>query len=169
MTITKKLTYILLGILLGGTLVFLMGCSENEFELETIINPELTLVSGDIAVQFQLGDMIVLDEWTTLNSGQTVFLLSDKQKKQYHLKIKAADGLDGVMFYYTISGGIEVKTNPVNYSIISKSVNSFPNVIWKEKDGKTISKKDQKSLEKDELKPTEGSSETGKSGLEKLQ
>ena len=164
-----KCFYTLGTIVLILSLTFmLVSCSQNDFELNTNINPELALVSGDIAVQFQLGDMTILDEWTNLNAGQTLFLLGEEKKKQYHLKIRATDGLDGVIFTYTITGGIEIKTNPVKFSILSKSVTSFPNVIWKVKDGKTISKKDQK-VEEDGLRPTEGSPETGKSGLEKLQ
>jgi hypothetical protein len=150
-TMTRKLTFLLLGILLGGTLVFLMGCDQNSFEFETYIEPELTLVSGNIAVEYKLGDLLILDEWPDLNAGQAIFLLNNEKEKTFKLRVTAGD-FNGVRFHYEMTGAIELQTKPVDFKILARNVNSFPNVKWITKDGKDIPKEEQKTLANEESK-----------------
>ena len=158
---TKRLTYVLLGFLLGATLVFLIGCNQNKFEFQSYIKPELTLVSGNIAVEYKLGDLLILDEWPNLNAGQAIFLLNKEKEKTFHLRVVAGD-FAGVKFYYSITGAIEVQTSPVDFKIIARNIDSFPNVIWSEKDGKTIEKEEQKTVQKDDKKTADNPPDANK-------
>jgi len=107
------------------------GCSEsNEFTLETIITPKLTLLGDKIAVKYKLGDLLILDEWTNLNAGEMIFLTTTKEIPPVHLRLECSDGsFSSSYFYYTI-GNINTYTTPVKWNILYRNVNSFPNVMW---------------------------------------
>jgi len=124
------------------------------FEVETTINPTLTTVGNKIAVEYKLGDLLILDEWNELNSAQIIFMTKIAKKiivEKVHLKIKASSSdLSDDGFYYRI-GNIEIFTKPVSWETLYNNVDSFPNVVWTSKpesdgleelDVKTESKKD---------------------------
>ena len=141
-------------VLILSLIPILVACDQNKFEFQTYIEPELTLVSGNIAVEYKLGDLLILDEWPSLNAGQAIFLLNKEKEKTFHLRVVAGD-FAGVKFYYSITGAIEVQTSPVDCKIMGRNVDSFPNVIWSVKDGKTIEKEEQKIVEKEGQKSAE--------------
>ena len=134
----RKLSYILLGILLGGTLIFLMGCDQNRFTAEMTIEPKLTQYSGKIAVQFTIGDLLILDEWDELNAGQLLWIMDEDIKKIVNLRIEFGDFSTTTDGFYYLIGQTEIFTTPVDWKIISKHVNSLDNVVWSMKDGKSI-------------------------------
>lgn len=127
-------------ILILSLLLLLVGCDTDSFELETKIDPETTVVSDIIAVEYKLGDLLILDEWEDLNVAQTLFLTNKKKAKEVHLKVTAGSFV-GVVFDYTINNSISIQTNPVEWKVLHKNVDSLPNVIWKTKDGKDIVEK----------------------------
>lgn len=156
---------LLIGVLIGCFMVFLLAsCDSDRFTLETVIKPELTRIGTKIAVQFQLGDLLILDEWEDLNAAQIIYVTSNKDIS-VPLRIKFgnfSNNSDG--FYYTI-GNVEIFTSPVDWKILARNVDSFPNVVWSVKDGKTISEKE-KSSEKDDLQSVNKTSD--EDGLEEL-
>ncbi len=107
------------------------GCSEsNEFKLETTINPELTLLGDKIGVKYKLGDLLILDEWKSLNAGEMIFLTTTKELPPVHLRLECGDSIFSTNhFYYTI-GNISTYTTPVKWSILYRNIDSFPNVTW---------------------------------------
>lgn len=137
-----------------------IACNSNKFELETTIYPSINY-SSEVSVEFRLGDLLILDEWTGLNSAQTLFVINkEKMKNGVYLKITAGD-FDGVKFLYIIEGSIQVTTTPVDWKTIKRHIDSFPNVVWKVKDQRTIAEKDQKpeDAKEDDLKSTENDSD----------
>ncbi len=142
--------------------LILVGCDTDSFELETKIDPETTIVSGIIAVEYKLGDLLILDEWEDLNVAETLYLTNKKKVKEIHLKVTAGSFV-GVVFNYTINASITIQTNPVEWKVLHENVDSLPNVIWKTKDGKDIAEKSQKD---DDLKVMDNN-QTGKT-LRKL-
>ena len=140
-------------VLILSLIPILVACNQNSFEFETYIKPELTLVSGNIAVEYKLGDLLILDEWPDLNAGQAIFLLNKEKEKTFKLRVTAGD-FDGVKFYYSMTGAIELQTSPVDFKIMARNVESFPSVTWTTKEGKEIPKEEQKTVAKEEDKET---------------
>ena len=130
---------------------FIISCNQNKFELETVIYPKIRLSSGDVTVEYKLGDLLILDVWDSLNAAQAIYLLDGEKKKEVHLKVIAGD-FDGAQFYYTVAGSIEVKTSPVKFKTMERNVNSFPNVVWLVKKGGTIPEKERTVEKPDDLK-----------------
>ena len=134
----------LLFILFIRVLIF----DSTRFELETTINPTLTIVGSQVAVEYKLGDLLILDEWDSLNAAQIIFMTKIAKKiivEKVHLKIKASvynPSDDG--FYYRI-GNIEIFTKPASWKTLYNNVDSFPNVVW-------ISKPESDDLEKLDIK-----------------
>ena len=162
-----RMSYLFLGIVLGAILLFLLGCDRDRFTLETEIKPKLTRIGENVAVQFQLGDLLILDEWEDLNSAQLLYVTNDKEKV-VKLRLKYGDfSVSDDGFYYII-GSSEIFTQPVEWKTIARNVNSFPNVVWSIKDGKTISKKKQeeKKSEADDLQSVD--KDNNKDGIGKL-
>jgi len=117
--------------------VMLMGCDENRFKIHTKVTPKLTIVHDRLAVEYKLGDILILDEWKKLNTAQIIFLTRG-EPKTFDLLVECGDWVvneDG--FFYTF-GNIEIKTKPVKFKILLKNVENLPNVIWKVRDGKEI-------------------------------
>ena len=144
-----------IGILLLIALT-LVGCDQNRFTYEIDIKPKLTKVGNKVAVQFELGDLLILDEWEELNTGQLLYIMDESTEKIIHLRIEFGDfstSTDG--FYYMI-GANEVFTQPVDWKIISRHVVNWPNVVWSMKDGKTISSEEQEMVKDDGLKDLTG-------------
>jgi len=123
----------ILGVL--GCLI-LFGCDRNAFEVDTVVEIKFTAVSGRLAVEYTLGDLLILDEWEDLNVAQMLFLIKEGSTKSVHLHVIAGD-FNSMSFTYTI-GNIEVVTDPVKWTMLMKNVDSFPGVTWKTKDGETI-------------------------------
>ena len=145
----------------------LVGCDSNRFTLETQIKPELTRVGTDIAVQFQLGDLLILDEWEDLNAAQIIYLVTGEDKV-INLRLQYGDfNLSSDGFYYII-GNTEIFTTPVEWETIVRNIDSLPNVVWSIKDSKTISKKTKKE-KKAEADPLQSfNKSTDEDGLEEL-
>jgi len=136
--------------------MFIMSCDSNKFSLETEVIPDIESVetaSGKvIAVQYKLGNLIILDTLSGLNAAEILYLTEKRDKTEaIHLKINAGD-VSKVHFYYTI-GSISKKTKPVNFDILLKNVDSFPNVVWEYKDNKYVAESEEK--EKIKVKKTE--------------
>jgi len=126
---------IILIFLIFNVFVF-MGCGckeENKFTLETTIDPLITLLGDKIAVKYKLGDLLILDEWKNLNAGEMLFLTTTKDLPPVHLRLQCGDdAFTSNYFYYTI-GNISTNTTPVEWSILYRNVDSFPNVMWTSK------------------------------------
>ena len=145
----------------------LVGCDSNRFTLETQIKPELTRVGANIAVQFQLGDLLILDEWEDLNAAQIIYLVTGEDKV-VNLRLQYGDfNLSSDGFYYII-GNTEIFTTPVEWETIARNIDSLPNVVWSIKDSKTISKKtkEEKKSEVDDLQSVD--KDNNKDGIGKL-
>jgi hypothetical protein len=144
-----------------------IACDSNRFTLETKIKPKLTLIGSNVAVQFNLGDLLILDEWKDLNVAQLLYI-TNGEERIVNLRLQYGDfsvSSDG--FYYMI-GNTEIFTQPLEWKIISKHISSLPNVVWSVKDSKTISKKtkEEKKVEKDPLKSVD--KDNNKDGIGKL-
>jgi len=150
----KRKQYKIMGVILIFLSVFILSsCDKYKFESETMINPKFDFLDGSLAVQYQLGNLMVLDEWEDLNVAQILFLTND-DKKEVKLRVVAGDFGPSVKFYYTI-GNIEVQTEPVKWKTIFRVVDSLPNVKWLVQDNKII---EHKELEKEKEKTKQGSS-----------
>ena len=95
----KRLAYFVLGILLSSLVVILVGCDTSALEIDTTVTPKFTSIAGTLAVEYQLGDLLILDEWSELNAAQMVFLATGDDLKQVHLKVTAGD-FNGASFKY---------------------------------------------------------------------
>jgi hypothetical protein len=128
--------------------VRLLLFDSTRFEVETTINPILTTVENKMAVEYKLGDLLILDEWNELNAGQMIFLTKIAKKisvEKVYLTIKASSSdLSDDGFYYRI-GNIEIFTKPVSWETLYNNVDSFPNVVW-------INKPESDELEKLDIK-----------------
>jgi hypothetical protein len=130
-----KTRYIL--IFLSFILFILIGCDENRFEVHTKVTPNLTIVDRGIAVEYKLGDILILDEWKKLNTAQIIFLTRG-EPKTFDLLVECGDwDISENGFFYTF-GNIEIKTKPVKFEILLKNVENLPNVIWKVRDGEEV-------------------------------
>ncbi len=144
-------------ILIISFTTLLTACNSDEFKLTTNITPELEPYGDKIAVQFKLGDLLILDEWADFNAAEVVYLIKKRNKKEpITLKITAGD-YDGVYFYYS-TGSLEITTKPVTWDILSKHIKSFPNVLWKYKGNVHLNQK----KEDIELKPDKANPKTDK-------
>ena len=132
--------------------LFIYSC--NEFEMETTIHPKLTLIAGTVAVEYKLGDLLVLDEWEDLNMSQKIYIVNKDTEKDVKLRLRASDYIK-TQFHYTVNGSIKITTSPVEWDVLSKYIDTFPNVIWKTKDSVTISKKNQIPVSPGDHKPLE--------------
>ncbi len=133
---------IVLGIIFISTFLLVVSCDSNNFNLKTTIEPKLTKVSAhSIAVEYYLGDLLVLDEWKDLNAAQVLFLMDPTKKKTVTLNFsQMGDSAVGTVFFHYQIESIEISTeNPIPINIIFENVNSFPGVAWNIKDDKTIS------------------------------
>jgi hypothetical protein len=130
----------IIGVLVGFFLIgTLCSCESNRFEVRTTITPKVTMIGDRIAVEYKLGDLLILDEWKGLNIAELLYLSNDKSIKNLNLIIIASDGIDGTYFYYTY-GNISVKTDPINWSTLYRNADSFPGVKWLVLNDETIAK-----------------------------
>jgi len=143
-----KFTIGVIFILIFIVFILYLNFDPTRFDVETTINPTLTTVGNKIAVEYKLGDLLILDEWTELNAAQIIFMTKIAKKiivEKVHLKIKAsASDLNDDGFYYRI-GNIEIFTKPVSWETLYNNVDSFPNVVW-------INKPESDELEKLDVK-----------------
>ncbi len=157
-----KCCYILAIIVLIISLPSLfIGCDSDLFELETDIYPEIELVdtgSGKtISVQYNLGDLLILDTWSNIDASKQLYLIQKRKVEEpVHLKVVSGDW-KGTKFYYNIAS-ISKKTEPAKHDLLMKHVESFPNVIWKYKGNVHLNEK----KEDIELKPDKANPKTDK-------
>ena len=139
-----------------------IGCTDNSFEVDTKVSPKVTVVGNLLAVQYDLGDLRVLDEWKDLNASEFLFLAKEDNIKEVNLKFYCDDsGVNTPYFNYTINH-IEVRTNPIKTQVLFRYVNSFPDVRWIIKDEKKVSSDDSEE-KKTESPPSKTKSNTKKS------
>ena len=137
-------------------MVSTLGCDSNRVILETVIEPNITYHEGNIAVEYMLGDLLILDTWYNLNTAEELFLADNNRKKTVKLRVKLGDfGFSEDGFFYSI-GNISVKTSPVKWKVFKEYVHTMPNVVWEIKDGKYITdkSKNDKSSEKNNTTKT---------------
>lgn len=136
-----------------------MGCTDNSFQVDTKISPKVTVVGNLLAVQYDLGDLRVLDEWKDINASEFLFLAQEGNIKEINLKFYCDDsGVNTPYFNYTINH-IEIRTNPVRTRILFRYVDSFPDVKWIIKDEKQVSSDDSEE-KKTESSPSNAKSDT---------
>lgn len=111
-------------------------------------------MAGTLAVEYKLGDLLILDEWEDLNMSKMLFIVNKDRVKDVKLRLEASDYIK-TQFYYTINGSIKTKSTPVEWSILSKYVDTFPNVVWKTKNSVKISKEAQVAVSPGDHKPLE--------------
>jgi len=145
---------IILLILFGLSVVILNGCDTNAFEVDTVVDVKFTAISGRLAVEYKLGDLLILDEWKDLNIAQILFLTKDGTSKSVHLHVVAGD-FNSRSFTYKI-GNIEVVTDPVKWETLMRNVDSFPGVTWKIKDNKTVKVDEPETEENPDKKKEKG-------------
>jgi hypothetical protein len=114
-----------------------IGCESNGFIINTTINPKLTQVGDKMAVEYELGDLLILDEWSNLNAAELLFLKNNKAAKKINLKVKCSDSFAWTNYFYYTIGNIDIKTNPTTWNTLYRNVNSFPGVTWITRDDKT--------------------------------
>ena len=132
----KRLILIALCLTIGIYLMKSAGLSiqfsdNKKVEINTIIDPEFTQIGNySVAVEYMLGDLLVLDGWYNLNSAQVLFLADKNKKKQIKLHVKMGDmGSSSNGFRYSI-GNIEVKTDPISWELFEKHIDSMPDLVW---------------------------------------
>jgi len=135
-------------------IIILIACSNNTFEINTTITPKLTDVGSRIAVEYMLGDLMILDEWKGLNAAEFLFLTQKDKPLDVKLNVAATDGggCCTVVFEYIIAN-IRVKTQPVSLDILLDNIESIENVRWEVKNGVTMTNKKEQT-NKDKLDPT---------------
>lgn len=139
----KKLFFIIIAA------IIITGCENNVIEIDTVIKPRMTMVEHLIAVEYKLGDLIVLDDWYGLNGAQELFLSENSKKLEAQLHVKVGDaGFSSDGFYYTI-GNIEVKTDPVSWNTLMKYSDSIPDLKWIKRNGEKMPTTSDSSIKKD--------------------
>ncbi|RLI63335.1 MAG: hypothetical protein DRO67_05850, partial [Candidatus Asgardarchaeum californiense] len=89
-----------------------------------------------------------------LNMSQKIYIVNKDTEKDVKLRLRASDYIK-TQFHYTVNGSIKITTSPVEWDVLSKYIDTFPNVIWKTKDSVTISKKNQIPVSPGDHKPLE--------------
>ncbi len=128
----KYLKYIIL-----LSLIVICSCDNNAFIGKAEIDPKIKILAGDITVTYKLGDLLILDEWSSsnLNAAEIIHLIGDPEVFQLTV---SAGNVWGVTFNYVVDGSIKIKTNPVDWETILNHINDFDVVMWSVKDGKDI-------------------------------
>ena len=146
-------------VLLFAAFFIFISCADNSFQVDTKISPKVTIVGNLLAIQYDLGDLRVLDEWKDINASEFLFLAQEDNIKEINLKFYCDDsGVNTPYFNYTINH-IEVRTNPIATRILFRYVNSFPDVRWIIKDEKEVSSDDSEE-KKTESPPSNTKSDT---------
>jgi len=135
----KKNSLIITCFILGVLMFIIGGCSiYNKVEIKTTITPKLTRAVDVIAVEYMLGDLLILDEWKNLNFAQIVFLTDRDKPLKVDLLIDASDfDRFSVKFYYTVAN-ITIDTTPVKWDILSDYIETIQNVRWIKKEGRLM-------------------------------
>lgn len=140
----KFLPGLLLILFVGNFLFFMIGCTDNKFTIDTAIQPKIKQIKFTLAVEYYLGDLLILDEWDEddLNSGQIVFLTEKQDPIDVHLRIEGDDDnftCTGCKLYfiYTVAN-IEIRTRPIAWEPFISNIDSMPNVKWIKRDGKSL-------------------------------
>lgn len=124
------------------SLFIINGCSENKFTISNTIHPTILNIFGaDIAIEYTLGDILVLDELTALNRAQAMYISKHQDNIGLQLIIKSRDGLFPLtVFKYYLEGGNELGTNNnvIEADIIIANSHNIDNFVWITKDGKDI-------------------------------
>lgn len=77
--------------------VGLMACTDNKFEAMNIIHPEILStdrLDKDIAIQYTIGDIMVLDELDNLNQAEYSYIEKHQDDVEIGLKIIFSTGGD---------------------------------------------------------------------------
>jgi hypothetical protein len=87
---TKK--FLLVPLIFLSLLV--VSCIEEKFEINTKIHPKILGSSfGSVAIEYNLGKLLILDELKDLNMAQTLFIEKNKNDLILGLKISACNGI----------------------------------------------------------------------------
>jgi len=85
----KKLLLTLIAI----SLLVVSGCTSNKFEISNMIHPTVLSVFGkEVAIEYKLGDILVLDELKDLNRAQALYISKNKDNLKLQLIITYEDG-----------------------------------------------------------------------------
>lgn len=153
----KKIACVMILIMIMFTAI---GCSctgdSNRFKIDTIINPKLTLMGSKMAVEYKLGDLLILDEWSGLNAGELLFL-TERKDIVVRLKLTCGDSIFSSNYFHYNIGNITTNSTPVLKRIMFEYVNSFPGVTWILKDDNKVpdavkSQKVEKAPDKNNVK-----------------
>jgi len=123
------------------SLFVISGCTENKFEISNKIYPTVLDVGANIAIEYKLGDIIVLDELNDLNLAQSLYILKNKDNLELQLIITYEDdcGCFTEFEYYLGGNKIEVNKDVVEAKILMANYHKISNFIWIVKDGRKMS------------------------------
>jgi len=141
-------------ILTFGFMSGMIACTQNGFEIKTTIEPKLNAgIKGRVAVEFKLGELLILDEWKNLNTAQVLFLTRKDNPLKVNLRIVGDDmAADKVVFIYTVAN-MKQKTAPIVWSLMMEHIDSISNVKWSIKEGKTLINQAEQTNKSPEVKP----------------
>jgi hypothetical protein len=130
----------ILMLIIAASLFVVSGCTENKFEISNKIHPTILDFGGNIAMEYKLGNILVLDELNDLNVAQTMYFVNNKDTIELQLIIKYEDSCPCFTeFEYYLGGNkIEVNRDVVEAKVLMENYDNISNFIWFIKDGKEI-------------------------------
>lgn len=118
-------------------LLFILGlvicsCSVREFEIQQEIHPKITILNNDrVALEYMLGDLLVLDEFRRLNAGQIVYFSNHKDKEiDLTVFIIKVGGVPPVFWYFLGENALTRSVNTVTTKILIDHSKSIENFVW---------------------------------------
>jgi len=131
----------ILMLIIAVSLLVISGCTENKFEISNKIHPIILDSGGNIAMEYKLGNILVLDELNDLNVAQSMYIINNKDTLELQLIIKYEDSCPCFTeFEYYLGGNkIEVNKNVVEAKVLMENYHKISNFIWIVKDGKKMS------------------------------
>ena len=124
--------------------VFMIGCTEQKFEIHKEINPKVKIMEdGDISVEYKLGDILVLDEFDGGKIGDAVqqYIIENQENLKLGLVITHADSFPfpyKIFTYYLDKNEICSNSNVIKAKVLMENEYSIGSFIWKVKNGEKV-------------------------------
>ncbi len=131
--------------LLLGCMIFVLSCTNSQWEINTKIKPKiLALTSDSVSIEYRLGPLLILDDLTNLEPSQVIYM-SKMKEFELGLFVSYRDGTDNASDYerFTYMLGVTVlaRTRPVVFEILERNSDKIDGFEWKVKDGVTFKEK----------------------------
>ncbi len=125
------------------TMILLTGCSDNKWEIRQTVKPEvLNQLADTIAIKYNLGPFIILDDIKLKNSAQAIYIFKTKDVFELDVIVKWSDhwaNNTGFHYYFNESKiGGNYPSRPIDLSILQKAELDIPGFKWLVKDDKKV-------------------------------